>query len=1070
MESAKLYQGFWRGLLLLLMLICYLDVAHAQTIHISGRVTDQTAQPLAGVTVFVKGTDIGTTTNANGEYSISLTNDTSTLVFRFLGYKNVENRIEGRHQLNVQMVQTSSKLGDVVIVGYGTQSKTLLTTSISRVDPKALENIPYSNATQALEGSVPGLTVQTTSGQPGAESRVVLRGGTSINNPNGATPLYVIDGVIRSDMNNIDAADIASITVLKDAAATAIYGARGSNGVIIVTTKSGEAGKMRINYSVNLTVSHHGRLIQYASPKDYIYYGRLSILAGAQVNPSNLTRLTLADGFGTGNDLTNGTAYTTMYLTPTNQYLLKQGWQSLQDPVDPSKTIIYKGTDFQNLIYRTAFSQNHYLSASGGTDKATYYMGVGYLLGEGTAISTNYNRLSLNLNGTLHVTDNLKITSQFLYAGTSQKAVSSLANTFYRSASLPGTAKFMFQDSTLAPGQNSSIGNPLYFLTGQYAPQGNIKDDNMTISLSGLWNITPDLSFQPQLSMYRVTDISNSFQPAYLNGVNNFVTSRNTSASLAQTTQYQATGILSYVKTFWNNNNIDAKVGYDYWYRQNYSMSASGQGASTDLISTLNASALPVAVNGSISPLVLQGVFYRVDYNYKAKYMLSLDGRYDGASNLGQSQKYGFFPGISAGWNVDKEAFWQNLLPNNLMNLKLRTSYGVNGNISDIGDFQSEGAFAVGNRYNNNAAVQPSIIPNPDLHWEQSQTLDAGLDLSFLNARFGVSFDYYNRITKDLLTSASLPPSSGFSSIITNLGSLGNKGVEVEVSAQILPNTSSIHWSMSFNLATVQSKILKLPNNGIPNNRIGGYYVWNTKQKKYEWEGGLQQGGRIGDMFTFKYLGVYQTNKEASDGPINALARFPKYVKQAGDAIFADLDGNDTLDTRDLIDVGSPYPTLTGGVSSTLSYKGLSLYIRMDYMTGQTIYDYPAYFGDAQLQGDALPTAHYIQVMWKKGGDSHAQLPRYVWQDEVGNFMFPYATSYYYQKGNFLALREVSLSYELPHDLLKRIGIQGIRLNISGQNLHYFTKYRGMNPEDGGKDNGHYPVPVNLIFGANISL
>lgn len=1044
--------------------------AFSQSAKIIGTITNQSGQPLPGSSILVKGTNNGTTTNANGQYTISVQDSKSAiLVFRSLGYLSQEVKISDKKEINIVLKEESSHLGDVVVIGYGTQSRTLLTTSVSKLDQKVLQNIPYSNATQALEGTIPGLRVQTTSGQPGTASRVILRGGTSINNPDGSAPLYIVDGVIRPNIDNISAGDIASLQVLKDAAATAIYGARGSNGVVIITTKSGEPGKMQVNYSFDLTVSHHGRLLQYASAKDYIYYGRLSALAASIRNPSALTRLTLADGFGTGNDLTNHTAYTTQYLTPDNQYLLKQGWQSLQDPIDPSKTIIYKATNYQNLIYRTAISQNHYLSASGGTDKATYYMGVGYLLGEGTALSTNYRRLSLNFNGTLQVANNLKITSQFLYADTKSDAVSSIANVFYRSASLPGTAKFKFQDSTMAPGQSSSIGNPLYYLTGPYALKGDNDYNNMTVALSANWQIVPKLSFKPSLSMYKAQSYGFSFQPAYLNGVSNFVTSRNANGSNGVTTQYQANGILDYLTTFSGGHNLDAMAGISYWYRQNYSLSASGNGASTDLIPTLNASALPVSVNGNQSSMVIQGMFYRINYNYKAKYLLSLDGRYDGASNLGAKHRYGFFPGVSAGWNIYKEPFWQNIFPNDLVDLKLRSSYGVNGNISGLGDFQAEGSYSVGNRYDNGAAVQPSVIPNQNLEWEQSQTFDAGLDLSLLNGRFSTTFDYFDRVTKNLLTTVSLPLSSGFSSVFTNLGSLGNKGIELELNAQILPDKSPFQWNISFNVATVNSKILKLPDNGVPNNRIGGYYVWNPSQKQYEWEGGLQEGGRIGDMYTFKYLGVYPTDKDASKAPYNTVITFRDKTEYGGDAIFADLDGNDTINTRDMVYVGNPYPTVTGGFSSTFSYKNLSLYVRMDYMAGQTIFDYAEYFADAQLQGDALPTAHYIKVMWKKQGD-HAELPKYVWSDGDRNFMFPYGTSYYYQKGNFLALREVTLSYVLPRKLLKRIGIQGVRLNLSGQNLHYFTRYRGSNPEDGGRDNGHYPIPVNFIFGAKISL
>lgn len=1056
-------------ILLALALSLSIPVLGQSSRKVSGRITNQAGQPLPGTSVILKGTQSGTTADGDGNYTITVSGSGDTLIFKSLGFKLKDLPIGSQNRLNVMMTEEASHLGDLVVIGYGTQSRQLMTTAVSKLDLKVLENIPYSNASAALEGAVPGLRVQTTSGEPGASSRVILRGGTSINNPNGASPLYVVDGVIRSNMDNIPGEDIASLQVLKDAAATAIYGARGSNGVIIITTKTGTPGKTQISYSYDLTVSRHGRLLQYASPRDYIYYGRLSVLAAAQKNPTVMSRLTLADGFGTGNDLTKSTGYTTQYLTPDNQHLLQEGWESLQDPVDPSKTIIYKGTNYQDLIYRTAISHNHYLSASGGTDKATYNMGLGYLMGEGTAISTDYRRLSVSLNGTLQLASNLKVTSHLLYADTKTSAVSSVANVFYRSASLPGTAKFKFDDGTMAPGQNSSIGNPLYFLTGPYAPRGDQDYDNITISLAGDWDILPGLSFEPSISMYKARNDSYSFQPAYYNGVNNFVTSRNASSAYSKTLQYQANGVLTYVKSFAGDHNIELKAGYSDWYRDNFSLSASGKGASTDIIPTLNASALPVSVTGSESAMDIQGWFYRLDYNYKAKYLVSLDGRYDGASNLGASHRYGFFPGVSAGWNVNLEPFWREWFPKDAVDLKLRASYGINGNISGLGDFQAQGAYSVGSRYDDAAAVQPSIIPNANLQWEQSQTIDGGFDLAVLNGRVNATFDYYSRVTKNLLTTVSLPYSSGFSSVLTNLGSLGNKGVELEVSVMVFPEKSSFQWTISANMATVHSKILHLPDNGIPKNRIGGYYVWNSSKGDYEWEGGLQEGGRIGDMYTFKYQGVYATDKDAQSAPYDALLRWADHTKYGGDSRFADRDGNDTLDTRDMEYVGNPYPTLTGGFSSTFSYKGLSLYVRMDYMGGHTILDYAELFADAQLQGDALPTAHYIKNMWKKQGDQ-AALPRYVWQDAQGDFKFPNYMSYYYQKGNFLALRQISLSYIFPDRLLERLKVKGLRINLSGQNLHYFTRYRGSNPEEGGTDNGHYPVPVNLIFGANISL
>jgi len=1033
---------------------------------IHGVVKDSKGELLEGVSVKLRNSSAGTSTDVQGRYSINVPNSQGTLVFSSTGFKTLEVAIANRSSVDIILETDVSKLEDVVVVGYGKQSRDKITTSVSKLDTKVLENIPYANATSALQGSIAGLRVQSLSGQPGEAPRVILRGGTSINNPNGASPLYIIDGVTRTDMNNISADDIESLQVLKDAASTAIYGSRGSNGVIIISTKSGKAGTTKISYSYDLTYSKVGHTIEYASARDYIERSRISIVETAKKNPALLSRLSLASGSGTGNDLTNNTAYTVMYLTPANQYKLNEGWESMIDPVDSTKTIIFKSTNYKDLFYQTGISHNHYITASGGSEKATYNLGVGYLTNEGISITTGYKRLTLNLNGTLQVTPKLNVTGRILYSNSISSVASNLSVQFYRAPSIPGTTKFQFEDGTYAPGQNSITGNPYYYLIGPYAPQGNNSLDNLSIALSSHWDILPGLSFDPQVSLFKTYNDNYRFQPAYAaNGVGTFTTTRATSSAYSKLTQYEATGVLSYVKSISHKHNIEAKVGVSYFGRDNFGLSASGQGASTDLIPTLNSAATPTAVNGNKSMIIIEGLFSRINYDYKSKYLVSINARYDGASNLGEANRLGFFPGISAGWNVHKEKFWK-MFPVNLLTLKLRASYGVNGNISGLSDFQAQGNYSVGSQYAGNAAIQSTIIPNPNLKWEQAKTSDVGFDLGIMR-RVNILLDVYDRKTSDLLTNVSLPANTGYSTVLTNLGSLGNKGVEIEINAQLLSNTSPFQWNMSFTAAHTKTRILKLPYNGIENNRIGGVFVFDPSKNAYAWLGGLQEGGRVGDLFGYKQLGVYPTDADAKNGPLDLIVNTNNKSKFGGDAYFQDVDKNDTIDSRDQVYMGNIYPDWNGGFTNTFSYKNLSLFVRMDFTTGHTIWDYPRVFADGQLQGDASPTKEFLDKSWKKQGDI-TDVPRYIFQNAQQNIR---PQSSYFEKGDFLCLREVTLSYNLPSNLLRKIKISNLRFNITGNNIHYFTKFKGLNPEEGSAmDNGHYPIPRNFIFGARLTF
>lgn len=1056
--------GLLNRTVLLLFFVCFSVLAYAQT-TVRGKVLDKDKNPVSGVTITEKGTQNGTFTADDGTFALQVKSTQSILVISSIGNKSLEITANSPLLNSISLENDDTNIDEVLVVGYGTQSRETLTTAISKLDEKVLENVTFANPASALQGTVSGVRVQSTSGQPGAAPRVIIRGGTSINNPNGASPLYIIDGVIRSNMNDINSDDIASMQVLKDAASTSIYGARGSNGVVIITTKSGESNRTKIEYSYNLTSSEVGQLYEMASARDYIYYARVGAQIAERKVPGSINQLTQPIGFGTGNDLTNNTGFTTQYLTEANKHKLNEGWQSMEDPINPGKTIIFQETNWQDILFQNSVTNDHHLSVSGGTDRATVNASIGYMKSNGIAITTFYDRISANLNSDLKVNDKLTVNGKMMYSYATNNSVYSDTELFFRAAGMAPTAKYTFEDGTLAPGQGRNTGNPVYYLNKRDNKNAN---ENLTLALSGDWKPVEGLTISPHVSLYKVAGDNYAFIHSYMNGVGSMNTTRPASSGYNKTMQTQADLIGNYTKSY-GNHAFDAMLGFSYFRRYVFGLSASGQGAATDLIPTLNASSTPVSVGGNQSLFAMVGYFTRLNYNYAQKYLLSLTARYDGASNLGTNYRWGFFPGVSLGWNVHKEDFFQVAKPY-FSTLKLRASYGVNGNISGLSDFHAQGSYSVGNRYLGESAVTNTVLANPNLKWEQSKTLDFGVDLGFMDNRFNILFDYYNRKTDDLITNLTLPPSTGFSSISTNLGSLQNKGIEVELNADILPRTSELAWNIGFNITTTKTKILKLPDNGVLNNRVGGVYVWDNAAGGYAWGGGLQEGGRIGDFYGWLQDGIYSTDSEAANAPVDLTMPFANKTKYGGDVNYADLDRNDTLDTRDLTYLGNPFPTITGGLSTSLNYKGFSLYARMDYTKGHTIYNYAKIF----LSGHWAPNLNIPQEMiemgWTQDGDI-AERPQYV--PGTANYSYWRGSAYhlsstnskFYEKGDYFALREVTLAYQVPSAWTERIKLNNVRVNVTGSNLYYFTKYTGMNPEDGGTDQGRYPIPRNFSVG-----
>ena len=540
-------------------------------------------------------------------------------------------------------------------------------------------------------------------------------------------------------------------------------------------------------------------------------------------------------------------------------------------------------------------------------------------------------------------------------------------------------------------------------------------------------------------------------------------------------------------------------------------------GAPTDDIPTLNVAPDYDKVSSSKSAYRILSAFGRVEYNYDMKYLLTLTGRYDGISRLADN-RWGFFPGISAGWNVTREAFWEeSKLADVVTTLKPRVSFGTNGNVSGLGNYEVYGSYGTTTMYNGATAIVNNGLLNTGLRWEQSKTFEVGLDLGLFNNRLSFIFDYYNRETKDLLTNLSLPGYTGFSSIRTNLGNLRNSGFEMEVRANLI-NKGGFTWDMTANLTTVSNKILKLPANSNERNRVGGTEVaagpatqqadgtwkYNTK-----WVGGTQEGGKLGEMVAYVQDHIFRDwddVKQHANTRIDQVGKLygPGLADQInpatgktyktssgwkpiepGDVCWEDMDGDGQITTYDQRVEGNYLPSVTGGFSSTWAYKGLSLYTRFDFALGHTLYNEFMARSIGQYQG-SFNMIDVVKDMWSED-NRDTDLPAYYYADQLAKFNitrgnnagygYNGASNRFYENGNYLACREITLSYQLPKSLISKCFLQDASVYVTGQNLFYITKYSGVSPEPAvssaihvGSDTGRYPTPRTFLFGLSLTF
>lgn len=1077
----------------------------------TGIVKDTTGETVVGASVVVKGTTNGTITGIDGDFSLNNVKQGDIIQISFVGYKTVEVKWNGQ-PLNVTLKDDTEMLGEVVVTGYGGQQlRTKVTNSISKVKQESLNVGMHSNPAQALSGAVAGLKVIQSSGSPGATPTIILRGGTNLDGT--GSPLVVVDGQLRDSMSDINPEDIESMDVLKDAGATALYGARASNGVILITTKRGKAGFREINFKAKLGLSYARTPYEFLEAGEYIKAMRKAhwdaghLFQDKDGNTKTYwgnweSYLNGKQPFGTGNNLDQD-IYSTQFLNEDNKYLLGRGWQTVTDPIT-GKEILYKNTDVDKYnLNDPAFSQDYNINMSGGNDRGTYYAGLGYNRQEGVPVNTFYERYSFITNASYKIADWLTSTSSLNYNRANWKNMpgsnGSELNYFGRVRSLPPTVLFEDEEGNMKLGPGTADGNQMYQPDQWW---NDNQSDKFTMSQSFKIDILKNLSLTANMNWYYSETYQESFTKDYENTPRNFVRTRSATAYYNRDFRQTYNAVLNYNETFFLDHHVEVMLGMEYYNKYQRGFEAQGQGAPTDDLPDLSLTDKGEGkrtINSWHEKQRILSFFGRLNYDFKDKYLLSFVFRRDGYSSLLGDNRWGFFPGVSAGWIFGREDFIKEAIP--VMSFgKLRASYGINGNASGIGAYTLQGSYGSSNsngsfNYNGNTSYLITELPNPNLRWEKTATFEVGADLSFFANRLNTNLTYYNRLTSDKYAALSFPTSTGFSSVTNNNGEFRNQGIEIELSGKII-DSKDWTWSASGNIAFNKNKIVSLPDNGMERNRINAFQVYTGNGDEKKWVGGQQEGQEPGILYLYQADGIYRSYDEIPANLVrkygsrtyygpeawnkltaeqqNATTNFPI---QPGDTKFHDVNGDDVIDEFDKVKVGATSPRWTGGFNTTLRWKNFQLYGRFDYALGFWLYENsgtqsttPWFMGCYQGTYNT-PTMYYDT--WSES-NPNAKYPRYLFADQNGKNNYIASTMFAY-RGDYLAIREISLSYSLPESVAKMLKMQRAEVSITGQNLGYITGAKNVgSPEANPKDNGAvgqgYSLPRTILFGVNLTF
>ncbi|MCK0160557.1 TonB-dependent receptor [Allomuricauda sp. F6463D] len=990
------------------------DAALQQTV--TGTVTDAQGTPLPGVNVIVGGTTTGTQTDFDGNYTINMSGESTVLIFSYIGMLSQTIEVGGQTNINVVLQEDVASLDEVVVVGYGTQSKESLTGSVGVVESEQLEQAPVSTFEQTLRGSTAGLQATAVDGAPGGNTQVRIRGIGSITAS--SEPLYVVDGIpVQSGsigtidnggtstnvMASINPNDIESVSVLKDAASTAIYGSRGANGVILITTKSGKSGKPTINFKA-LTGFNSQAYNNILKP----------------LNAAQYTELFL-EGYVNQGD------------TPAEaQAKFDSTFQQLIDPSTGEPT----DTNWLDAITRTGITQSYDLSASGGTENLKYFFSGAYFDQENYVVGSGFTRLSARSNVEFKATDYLTISNNI--------SVSNLtSNTFFDGGSWNNPFKNSLELSPLIPiydeqgrynGEHASYfplggANPLGSLTGddQWENKQTRVIDNFAISI----NPMDGLTFRSQWNFDVLTLNEYRYQnPRYGGGRNSGGDAYEANTSIKT---WVGTQTLNYDFKLGTDHNFNLLAGYEAQKTTNEQFSASGTQFPNQKLRTLNSASAEFAISGSKSEYTFVSAFSRANYNYDGKYYLSASIRKDGSSRFGSDNRWGTFYSIGGSWVVSREKFLENASFLDL--LKVRSSWGLTGNAA-IGNFPSRGLYVYGQDYDGSPGGVPSQVSNPDLTWETQKNFNLGMDFSIFSKVSG-TVEYFKRISSDLILNVPISRTTGFTSLTQNFGEMTNSGLELSINADIIDN-DDFTWNVGFNTTFLKNEITKLTED------------FNSGAFR------RQKGQDFQSFYLFGWAGVDSENGN------------PQWYT---DATKTEVTSN-LSEAERFLDDKSATPEFFGGFNTLLSYKGVSLSANFVYSYGNYIFDARARgsLGDGRLTPRSTATFIYDN-RWVPG-KTDALAPKFIWGGSPGSGES--ANSRWLYDGSYLRLRDLTIGYNFPDEIVSKLHLGSLRIFARGTNILTFVKedILYIDPEQAidGNYTGQTPAMKTISLGLDIQL
>lgn len=1063
---------------------------------IVGTVVDASGVPIAGASVIVVGTTTGTFTDVDGNFEMKDIASDAKLQISFIGFETRTIAVDGRASYKVVLKEDSTLLDEGVVTGYGgKQLRSKLTNSIAKVSEETFSVGAFSNPAQALAGTVSGVKVTTSSGNPGSSPSIILRGGTNLDGS--GSPLVIVDGQLRGSLSDINPNDIESMEVLKDAGATALYGARASNGVILVSTKTGKEGHREISANVQTGLNYVNNPYKFLNARDYITMMRYAYDETPWASPGANDN---AQPMGLGNVYGPNLGYNLLVKNADNEFLVREhGWEEMVDPIT-GQDIIFKGTDFTKYAFNDpTFTQDYNISMQGGNDKGSYYAGLGYYKSDGLPVNTWYERYSFVFNGSYKVSDRIKTTSNFSFNRANWESILAThdENSYFgRMLSLPPTTRWEDEEGNMLygprPGGDS---NPLYQPDQFYRDN---ETDKFTMVQSIDIDLMKGLTLHGTANWYYDEGVYESFNKDY-RGSNGMVTSRGSQAEFDRTFSQTYNATLNYNTVFAADHSLNVLLGAEAYDNYSRGFYAYGEGAPTDDFFDLEYTDQGEGkrdIDSWHSRYRILSYFGRLEYDYKAKYLLSATFRQDGYSSLLGKNRWGFFPGISGGWVFSKEPFMKDL--GFISFGKLRASYGVNGNASSIGAYTLQGSYGSA-AYNLSTGYLIGTLPNPALRWEKSNTFEAGLDISFMQNKLNANFTFYNRLTSDKHAAFTLPPTTGFSSITNNNGEFRNRGIEIDFSARII-DKEDLKWNFSGNIAYNKNTVVKLPDNGNLRNRQGGTELYTGRQLadgSYEtdWYGGYQEGQEPGVLIGYVAERMWRSEDEipqdywVESGHWNGYWQYSPYLYdtmpeddphyyssvrlEPGDVQWKDINGDGHIDSKDQVVIGNTRPHWTGGFNTTLNWKGLQLYARFDYALGYWIYDGISSWYMGCMQGTYNTLTESLDCFHPERNPD-GKWPRFVWADQFGAGNYYKPSTLFAYRGDYLAVREVQLSYSLPKAWVEKIRCQKVSFSVTGQNLGYWTAAPKANPEisSGSDSNGtaSYGLPRTVLFGLNITF